>query len=199
MSRLPGLLQVSVPVVMLCAATFARAEGESPKPGGPNREQMLARFDTNGDGQLNEQERAAAKAAFGDRPAGQNPNGQKPDGQRPNMQEMLQRFDADGDGQLNAQEKAAAQQALQNFRSQGGGPKGPVGAGNQLSPEMRARLIQQFDRDGDGQLNLQEQQAAMQHLQQLRSQMGQGGNRPAGKGPAGNRPPANKPAGTGVK
>lgn len=42
----------------------AGKQGEGKPGNGPQREQILARFDKNGDGKLDEQERAAARAAF---------------------------------------------------------------------------------------------------------------------------------------
>lgn len=51
------------------------------------REQMLKRFDTNGDGQVSDQERQAVKA------------------------QMMKRFDTNGDGQLSEQERQAARAA----------------------------------------------------------------------------------------
>jgi hypothetical protein len=41
--------------------------GQAPREGGPsfNREEMVKRFDTDGDGQLNEEERTAMRQQFG--------------------------------------------------------------------------------------------------------------------------------------
>ena len=57
------------------------------------RQQMIQRFDTDGDGQVSQQERQAVRA------------------------QMLQRFDSNGDGQLSQQERQAARAA----RGQAGG------------------------------------------------------------------------------
>ena len=52
---------------------------------------LLQRFDTNEDGELNDEERSAARQAWEDR-----------------KQEMLKKFDADGDGKLNVEERREA-------------------------------------------------------------------------------------------
>lgn len=62
-----------------------------------------ARFDTNGDGQLDQSERAAAKA------------------------QLMKRFDSNGDGQLSEQER----QAIRAMRSQRGGGRRHRGQFNQ--------------------------------------------------------------------
>lgn len=60
------------------------------------RQQMMQRFDTNGDGQVSEQERQARRA------------------------QMMQRFDTDGDGQLSDQERQAARAARSQNGQNGG-------------------------------------------------------------------------------
>jgi hypothetical protein len=82
------------------------------------RQQMMARFDTNGDGMLDDTERAAAKAMRGQGKAG---GGKRHGGKSANpadkaarKQKMMARFDTNGDGQLDATEKAS----LQAFREQ---------------------------------------------------------------------------------
>ena len=53
----------------------------SGRPGMPNREEMLKRFDKNGDGKLDETELAAMRASFPGRPGGQGgPGGSQPPG-----------------------------------------------------------------------------------------------------------------------
>lgn len=72
---------------------------------GAVRPEVLERFDKDGDGKLNDAERAEMRKAAGDRIA-QNPK-------------MLERFDANGDGQLDETERAAAREAMQE-RMKGG-------------------------------------------------------------------------------
>ena len=94
------------------AAKKAREErggkpGQPGRPGQPGggdgkmREEVLKRFDKNGDGKLNDEEKAAAKKAHDERGGG--------DGKM--REEILKRFDKDGDGKLNDEEKAAAKKA----------------------------------------------------------------------------------------
>ena len=98
---------LSLCTMALCAslllATSARAEpGERlgryrvpPKV----RQRLFERFDANGDGELDETERAAARAAMKAR-------------REAKRREILERFDGDGDGQLNDEEKAVAKAAF---------------------------------------------------------------------------------------
>ncbi len=108
-------------------------------------------------------------------------------------QQLLQRFDRNGNGQLDPDEQQAAMQAMQQMRGQGGGQpgtgRGPAGAGGQggpgaaaalmNNPQMMQQMLQRFDANGNGQLDPDEQQAAMQAMQQMRAQGGQPGPAPA--------------------
>lgn len=60
-----------------------------------NKAEMLKKFDANGDGQLDDTEKAAAKAAMQAKHAAR-------------KAEMLKKYDKNGDGTLDADEKAAA-------------------------------------------------------------------------------------------
>jgi hypothetical protein len=74
--------------VAAAGAAYAVAGDEGHQHGGRgDRAAMLERFDTNKDGQLDDQEREAARAA--------------------RKAEMLQRFDKDKDGQLSESERDA--------------------------------------------------------------------------------------------
>ena len=95
-----------------CKKCGSKGEGER-----PNREQMMQRFDADGDGQLNEAERAALHEEMGKRKKG------KHGGQRPSREEIMQRFDVDGDGQLNESERAALHKDIE-LRRQKHKPQG---------------------------------------------------------------------------
>lgn len=99
------------------------------------RQQMMARLDTNGDGMIDDTERAAAKAMRGQRRGGSGGGagkrggkggaGGKHGGKSSNpadkaarRQKMMARFDTNGDGQLDANEKAAAQAFREQRRQQ---------------------------------------------------------------------------------
>ena len=63
------------------------------KPGQRMRKHLLKKFDSNGDGKLDDAERAKAKEAF-----------------QAKRKEMIKRFDADGDGELSKDEMEAAKE-----------------------------------------------------------------------------------------
>mgnify|MGYP001549693986 CR=1 FL=1 len=114
--------------------------------GGQRRQQMLQQFDTDGDGQLNETERQAAKTAM--------------------KAKMLEKFDANGDGVLSDDEKPQRGRGRRG-RGRGGYSQnvttmGPSAPGGQRfnREEMKAKLLEKFDTDGDGQLSETERQAA---------------------------------------
>jgi len=104
------------------------------QPGGGRRgrfnpEEMLKQFDKNGDGQLDEEEREAGRAAMAERFRGMGgPGGTGMPGF--NREEMLKRFDTNGDGELDETERTAMRDALRAERGgqrnrpdrQNGGP-----------------------------------------------------------------------------
>ena len=120
-------------------------------PGWPppfDREEMLKRFDSDGDGELNDEERRTMREAMLSQPGGF-PGGPP----RFDREEMLKRFDADGDGQLSEEERKAMREAMPRF-----GPPFGMFSG-------REELVEQFDTDGDGKLNDEERKAARKYLQ----------------------------------
>jgi Ca2+-binding EF-hand superfamily protein len=66
------------------------------------RQEMLKQFDTNGDGQLDETERAAMRERFG-----RGMPGQEGGASRTNRQDLMKQFDTNGDGQIDETERAA--------------------------------------------------------------------------------------------
>ncbi|HWB00278.1 MAG TPA: EF-hand domain-containing protein [Pirellulales bacterium] len=82
-----------------------------------NPQQMLQRFDKNGNGQLDPDERQAAMQAM--QPGGGRPSapGQGAGGNPQMQQQVLQRFDKNGNGQLDPEERQAAMQAMQQRRN----------------------------------------------------------------------------------
>lgn len=106
-------------LLIIIAATFGllgAANAQAAKPDRPERKlppEILEKFDKDGDGKLNEEERAAAKAA-------------REEMMEARKKEMLEKFDKDGDGKLNEEERAAAQEArkqmmLEKFDKDGDG------------------------------------------------------------------------------
>jgi Ca2+-binding EF-hand superfamily protein len=98
LTKLKLALLISAPLVA-GATTYAMAQGD-----GPPRE-LVQKFDTNGDGKLDDTERAAMKAAFEAKRAERH-------------KEMLARFDTNKDGKLDDAERAAMRDARLTERFQ---------------------------------------------------------------------------------
>jgi len=96
----------------MCQPSLA-APGENDARRAEFRQKVLDKFDRNGNGQLDPDEREAAKAAVQKRReqgGGKGPAKQgEPDPER--GRKLLERFDKDGDGKLSETEKAAAKEA----------------------------------------------------------------------------------------
>ena len=101
MKKITGLLLFA----SFALFSFAAPDGKKKSPGEgkrfPNREQMIKKFDKDGDGKLSEEERAAVREEMKGRKG-----------------ELLAKFDKDGDGELNDE---GAKPSANNF---------PVKAGN---------------------------------------------------------------------
>jgi Ca2+-binding EF-hand superfamily protein len=135
-------------------------------PGGPNhkqfRQQMIERFDADGDGQLSPEERDAARAAMQDH-AGPGGKGGF------NRHAMLERFDTDGDGQLSPEERDAARAAMKDAGGKGG--------------MHRQAMMERFDTDGDGVLSPEERDVARATIHAEGGRGGKGGQGAQQKGP----------------
>jgi HlyD family secretion protein len=83
----------------------------SGRRGNFNPEEMLKQFDKNGDGELDETEREAMRAAMAAR-FGQGGPGGGGGGPRMSREEMLKQFDKNGDGELDDNERAAMRESL---------------------------------------------------------------------------------------
>ena len=105
------------------ARTEMRKEGggrhDRGDPGdGRIREEILKRFDKDGDGKLSDSERAEFKKARAERRENGGPG--RPVGERM-REEIIKRFDKDGDGKLNDAERAEAEQASDEKRQKRNG------------------------------------------------------------------------------
>jgi hypothetical protein len=156
----------------LALASAAFAEGKPDLPAGlagtsPEalQRQLMAKFDANGDGQLDDREKANATAA---------------------MQKFVSAVDKNGNGKIDPEEAAMAR-AIMSRAGQGGSPQvgagggggggggfgfgggggsgggqgggggaGGFGFGGQIPPE----ILKKFDKNQDGQLDEKEQKAA---------------------------------------
>lgn len=130
------------------------------------RKERIARFDTDGDGQISDEERAAAR--------------------KQRQEEMLARMDRDGDGKVSEEERAAvrherATSMFERLDTDGDG---------KLSPEEmsggRFNRLEGADTNGDGTISVDELDAAMA----TRFQRGGGGPRGGGPRGEGGTPPA---------
>jgi len=109
------------------------AEGKRKMP-----EEMLKKFDKDGDGKLSEEEKAAAKAAI--------------DEKRPELKaNMLEKFDKDKDGKLSDEEKAEMKKAMEERRA-----------------EMKKKMLEKFDKDKDGKLSDEEKAEMKKAMEQHR-------------------------------
>ena len=144
-------------IVVLGSAYWTLAEdNERPNRRGADRQELLKRFDKNGDGRLDEEERAAARNRRGKRGKGR-------------FAEVLKKFDKDGDGKLNDEERAQARRARErgNPERAGTGPRRP-----EQSRLNAQNLLRRFDKDGDQKLNREELSALLQSLRRQRADAG---------------------------
>jgi Ca2+-binding EF-hand superfamily protein len=128
----------------------ARAQADRPQ-----YQELLKRFDRDGDGRLNEQERQLMRQEVQKRSSQDNAN-------RPSREEVIKRYDKNGDGRLDAQELAALRAQLAKTRD---------GAGNRPPNQNRREgtnnrsLIERFDTNKNGRLDPEEQQKAREAMQ----------------------------------
>lgn len=121
-------------------------EGKGPRPPHKLPPEVIAKFDKDGDGKLNDDEKAEAKAARGEREATRkkemlekfdaDKDGKLNDDEKAAMREevkkkMLEKFDKDGDGELNEDERAEMRKTMPPHP---GGPKRPKGKGDGPRP-----------------------------------------------------------------
>ncbi len=93
MSKILAILAATL--ITLPAVQAQSEDGKRGHQRGDVRQKILATFDTDKDGKLNEAERAAAKAAC-----------------KARFEEKKNEFDSDGDGKLNDAERDAARAAI---------------------------------------------------------------------------------------
>lgn len=103
------------------------------------RAEFVKRFDTDGDGQLSEAEKEAAREQFPR--MGHGRHGREMRGR------MLEKYDANKNGQLDPEEKEAARRDRE---------------------ARRAEFMKRFDTDGDGKLSESERQAMREEMRKER-------------------------------
>lgn len=104
------------------------------------RAEWMARFDKDGDGELNEEERQAAREAM------------REEREQRRQQFLLDRYDKDGDGVLSDAETKQMEEDRDRMEAER----------QAREAEMRQRALDAYDADGDGKLSDAERQAANQ-------------------------------------
>lgn len=102
--------------LLACLPAVTSAQ-EGPKKHGRRREALLKKFDKNGDGRLDKQERAALREF---RSAHRRDGGKEGRHAKHGLRRrLLRRFDKDGDGKLNDSEREALKKFLDSHRGNG--------------------------------------------------------------------------------
>lgn len=115
-----------------------------------DRAALLQRFDADGNGMLEPQERQEMARVLGT--------------QGLDREGLIKRFDTDGDGQLSDAERRAVAQAIRRRAAEGGTPARGSGRGAGRGPEGpqiseivdTSNLVARFDANGDGRLDAEE-------------------------------------------
>jgi len=100
---------------------------------GPSADEILAKFDTDGDGKISETENKKAMESAPPPPRTQTSNA---DGKSQMFAELLKKFDTDSDGALNESE-------IDGMKKDGKGPSG-------------SDILSKFDENGDGKIDASE-------------------------------------------
>ena len=105
---------------------------DTPETGGreAHRARLIKKFDKDGDGKLNEEEKAEMQKFIEERRKNGGAHGGRGNGKR---KELIDKFDKDGDGKLSEEEKAEMQKFIEE-RRKNGGARG--GRGNGKRKEM---------------------------------------------------------------
>ena len=159
--------------LLLSGATFAAEKAAAPDR--PGREALFKQFDKNGDGELDADEREAARKAMQERAANRPQRGPDvaPPAENLSRENIVKRFDKNGDGIIDDAERAAAREEIlkqreanAKARNEGGaGESRPLGAPGGFDRES---LIKEFDKNKDGQLDETERAAVMAALRERR-------------------------------
>jgi hypothetical protein len=168
MSRFSLTTSIVLIATSLPVATLSAEEGR-PLQSPELRERVLKKFDKNGNGQLDPDERQAAKEAMEKRQGESGGlSGTKESAQQDpdRMKRILEAFDLNKDGKLDDAERAAAKAEREKRRGQA-----PASAGRgPASEKMRDEMLKRFDRDGDGKLSDAERAAAKEERQKRRQE-----------------------------
>ena len=122
-------IKAGMVLVLLGTVRLAEAKPADGGKGGnegknrPTREQILEKYDTDGNGELSDSEREVLKKDR-EQMRGGHSSGKRggSSGEHSRREEMIKKFDADGDGMLSEEERTAAREAMQK-KGKGKGKK----------------------------------------------------------------------------
>ncbi len=107
-------LKLSFAILAVCVvAAPVLADDAKQDRGADFRKQLVEKFDKDGDGKLNEQERDAARADFEKR------RKQRGGGQPLNRKEILKKFDKNENGKIDPDERTAVAEFIRKQQGQG--------------------------------------------------------------------------------
>ncbi len=149
---------LALTTLSVASAVTLSAQDEDTQPPRPDRQALLERFDTNGDGQLDQAERQTAREAMKAR-AEQRGERRGPGNRRGGPGQ----FDTDGDGVLSDAERNAAAAQMRERAS------------------SNPRAMQRLDTDGDGVLSDAEWETARSEWQKRMDQRPLRGGKGKGK------------------
>ena len=164
------LLVIATAAISLGVNPSAARAQAKPQAQRSNYQELIKRFDRDGDGRLNEQERQLLRQEIQKRSSQGNAN-------RPSREELIKRYDKNGDGRLDAQELATLRRQTANTRD--GAGNRPANSDRPAGNDNRG-LIERFDANKNGRLDPEEQQKAREAMQ--RRQQGNPQQRPAQPG-----------------
>ena len=126
----PILTLVAAVLLLPAAATAQDATDEQPNRA-ERRQRIIEQFDADGDGQLNEEERAKARAKRGNQSGKAGREGRGRQGQAgrpqgpPDPMQLFDRFDENNDGQLSREEFTKLTKAMREMRERRGAGSQP--------------------------------------------------------------------------
>ena len=129
-------------IITTSIAVFGMSGFAMAKPGKGEgfRKAMLEKYDEDGDGQLSDEEKKAAREAW--------------------VGKMKEKIDTDGDGEVSDEEKQAFRE---KFGKRRGGHKGRKGS-KKGRGDFKAKLLEKFDSDGNGELSDEEKAEAKEAM-----------------------------------
>lgn len=124
------------------------------------RIQLMKQFDRDGDGRLNEEERAEAMKALREKTA------DLAEMRRKFAREIIAKFDKDGDGKLDENELMEFMEEQRRAFEAGRQRRGPR---REFTPPKE--ILAKFDKDGDGKLSREERRAMFEEARKKREEL----------------------------